>query len=325
MREIAVRAPGRVNLIGDHTDYNDGFVLPIAIDRDCRITGRATDGELVLRWEQGCDENSRLIAEMARDRLVARGVKFVGLDADVTSTVPIGVGLSSSSALAVAFVVAFCAAAGANLQPEELARAAQEAENGATGVPSGIMDQLSSLRGRVGCALLIDCRSFETKPVPLPEGVRVLVVDSGLRRRLADSAYAARRAECEAIAARLGLRALRDATLKEVEDEPRARHVVAENARVLAAVDALAVGDLPAVGRLMTESHASLRDDYGVSTPELDELVTRLLSLGALGARLTGAGFGGCVVALASADECERIAASFSRGFMVRAVDGAAP
>ncbi len=325
MREIDVRAPGRVNLMGDHTDYNDGFVLPIAIDRACRITGRATDGELVLRWEQGDDENSRLIAETARDRLVARGVKFVGLDADVTSTVPIGAGLSSSSALAVAFVVAFCAAAGTNLPPEELARAAQEAETGATGVPSGIMDQLTSVRGRGGCALLIDCRSLESRPVPLPEGVRVLVVDSGVRRRLADSAYATRRAECQAIAARLGLRALRDATWKEVEDEPRARHVVSENARVLAAVDALAAGDLPALGQLMTESHASLRDDYGVSTPELDELVARLLSLGALGARLTGAGFGGCVVALASADECKRIAASFSRGFLVRAVDGAAP
>jgi galactokinase len=317
VREVAVRAPGRVNLIGDHTDYNDGFVLPLAIDRDCRVTGRATDGELQLRWLDGGDDNSQRIAEAVRDALGTRA----GLDADVTSTVPIGSGLSSSSALAVALATALCAADGVELPPDELARACQAAEAAATGVPGGIMDQLTSVCGRTGCALLIDCRSLEVSPVPLGE-LEVVVVDSGLPRRLAHSAYAERRAHCEAVASRLGVRALRDATLEQVEDDPRARHVVTENARVRAAAAALAGGEAETVGRLMLGSHASLRDDYEVSTRELDELVERLVDAGALGARLTGAGFGGCVVGLAASGAGERIAAAVG-GFVVRAVDGA--
>jgi galactokinase len=317
--EVAVRAPGRVNLIGDHTDYNDGFVLPLAIGRDCRVVGRATGGELRLRFRDGGDDNSLRIAEAVRKRL---GVS-AGLDADVHSTVPVGSGLSSSSAFAVALATAFCAAAGIELPPDELARACQEAETAATGVPGGIMDQLTSVRGRAGCALLIDCRTLEVSEVALG-GLEVVVVESGLPRRLAHSAYAERRAHCEAVAAELGLRALRDARPAQVEGDSRARHVVSENARVLAAAAALAGGDGERVGRLMLESHASLRDDYEVSTPELDELVERLLAAGALGARLTGAGFGGCVVGLAAAEEGERIAAAVG-GFVVGAVDGAGP
>jgi galactokinase len=321
MREIRVRAPGRVNLIGDHTDYNDGYVLPMAIDRDCRITGIATDGELRLRWAQGGDENSLRIAEAVRRQL---GVGE-GLDADVSSTVPVGSGLSSSSALAVAFAVAFAPAATA---PHDLARACQLAETEATGVPGGIMDQLTSAAGVAGHALLIDCRSLEVTPVPLPDGVAVVVCDSGVPRRLAGSAYAERRAACEAVAARLGLEALRDATAEEVADVPRARHVVSENARVLAAADALRAGDVEEVGRLMLESHASLRDDYEVSTPELDLLVDELVAAGAAGARLTGAGFGGCVVAIAEAARVPGILERVRRTpapFLVHAVDGAGP
>jgi galactokinase len=319
VRELSVRAPGRVNLIGDHTDYNDGFVLPLAIDRDCRVVGRATEGELRLRFMDGGDDNSRRIAEAVRDELG----RDVGLDADVWSTVPVGSGLSSSSALAVALATALCAAAGVELPAEDVARVCQRAETAATGVPGGIMDQLTSMRGRAGCALLIDCRTLELQPVPLG-GLDVVVVDSGLPRRLAHSAYAERRAHCEAVAARLGLRALRDASLDQVEDDARARHVVTENARVLAAAGALRAGDGPEVGRLMLQSHASLRDDYEVSTPELDELVERLVDTGALGARLTGAGFGGCVVGLAPPGEGRRIAEA-TGGFVVRAVDGAGP
>jgi galactokinase len=317
VREVSVRAPGRVNLIGDHTDYNDGFVLPLAIDRECRVAGHATAGELRLRWLDGGDENSQRIAEAVREELGVR----VGLDADVTSTVPVGSGLSSSSALAVALATAFCAAADVAPAPDEVARACQAAETAATGVPGGIMDQLTSVRGRAGAALLIDCRTLEVTPVPLG-GLEVVVVDSGLPRRLAHSAYAERRAHCEAVAGRLGVRALRDATREQVADDPRARHVVTENERVLAAAGALAAGDGEAVGRLMLASHASLRDDYEVSTPELDELVGRLVEAGALGARLTGAGFGGCVVGLARAGEGERVAEA-AGGFVVRAVDGA--
>jgi galactokinase len=319
MREIAVRAPGRVNLIGDHTDYNDGFVLPLAIDRDCRVTGHATDGELRLRFLDGGDDNSHRIAESVREALRLR----VGLEADVTSTVPIGSGLSSSSALAVALANAFCSAADVAPPPDEVARACQAAETAATGVPGGIMDQLTSVRGRAGCALLIDCRTLEATPVPIGK-LDVVVVDSGLPRRLAHSAYAERRAHCEAVSKGLGLRALRDATLEQVADDPRARHVVTENARVLAAADALRAGDGEAVGKLMLESHASLRDDYEVSTRELDVLVERLVAAGALGARLTGAGFGGCVVGLVPPGRGEDIAVAVG-GFVVRAVDGAGP
>jgi galactokinase len=319
VRELAVRAPGRVNLIGDHTDYNDGFVLPLAIDRECRVTGHATNGELRLRWLDGGDENSQRIAEAVREAL---GLG-VGLDAEVTSTVPVGSGLSSSSALAVALAAAFCAAAETAPPPEDLARACQAAETAATGVPGGIMDQLTAVRGLAGRALLIDCRTLEVTPVPIG-ALEVVVVDSGLPRRLAHSAYAERRAHCEAVAGRLGLSALRDATLEQVAGDPRARHVVTENLRVLAAADALRAGDGEAVGKLMLESHASLRDDYAVSTPELDALVDRLMAAGALGARLTGAGFGGCVVGLAARGEGERVAAE-TGGFVVTAADGAGP
>jgi galactokinase len=171
------------------------------------------------------------------------------------------------------------------------------------------MDQLASVAGVAGHALLIDCRSLEVRPIHLPGELAVLVVHSGLSRQLADSAYAERRAACEAVAARLGVRALRDATAEQVRDEPRARHVVSENARVLAAAEALAAGDTETLGPLLAASHRSLRDDYEVSTPELDVLVAALEDAGALGARLTGAGFGGCVVALARAAGAEQVAA----------------
>jgi hypothetical protein len=198
------------------------------------------------------------------------------------------------------------------------------------------MDQLASIAGRGDGALLIDCRNLSVELVPLPPSLAVLVVQSGLSRALADSAYAERRATCEAAAERLGLRALRDATADQVADDPRARHVVSENERVLAAAVALRGGDVHALGRLLSESHASLRDDFDVSTPELDALVQALIAAGALGARLTGAGFGGCVVALAleedadrvSADACERyrrLTGLEPKPFRVRAVAGAGP
>jgi len=313
---IAVRAPGRVNLIGDHTDYNDGFVLPLAIDRECRVTAELIDGpRLRTRWSELGDATSAFIAE---EVWFALGLAEVGVELSVSSTVPIGAGLSSSSALAVAVGAALCAVAGIDLEPRELARVCRDAEESATGVPSGIMDQLVSVLGVEGHALLIDCRSLEVTPIPVPD---VVVVESGVQRSLAESAYAERRAECEAVARRLGLAALRDATLDQVAGEPRARHVVSENARVLAAADALRAGDLAALGRLMLESHASLRDDYEVSTPELDAIVDELVAAGAAGARLTGAGFGGCVVAVA--DDPYAVVERLGRGYVVRASPGA--
>jgi len=252
-----VRAPGRVNLIGDHTDYNEGFVLPIAIDLDCRVRGRGTDGELRLRWLDGGDANSERIAVAVRERLGAES----GLDAEVRSTVPMGSGLSSSSALAVALAYAFVAVSELDADARAIARACQAAETDATGVPGGIMDQLTSVLARAGHALLIDCRSLDVVPIPIPRELGIVAVHSGLPRTLAGSAYAERRAACEAAARRLGLDALRDATPEQAADDPYARHVVSENARVLAAADALRTGDLETLAAAVRASHASLRDD----------------------------------------------------------------
>jgi galactokinase len=345
------RAPGRVNLIGEHTDYNEGFVLPIAIDLECVVRSRRTDdgavrlrsrelaGAVELPADGSADPAAvrppwgRLAAGVLRV-LAERGRPPVGIDAALSSSIPIGAGLSSSAAFEVAIALAACAAAGFELPPLELALACQEAEHVATGVPCGIMDQLTSVSGRRDCALLIDCRSHEVEPVLLPGELAVLVVHSGLPRALAQSAYAERRRACEEAAARLGLRALRDATPEQVADDPRARHVVSEDERVLAAAEALRAGDVEQLGRLLSASHASLRDDFEVSTPELDALAAALERSGALGARLTGAGFGGCVVALALRADVVRVADEAARrytattgieprSFVVSAVDGA--
>ena len=347
------RAPGRVNLIGDHTDYNEGFVLPVAIDLECvarvasvggdsvRIRSRELGSGVELPADGGADPSSvdppwgRYPAGVLHV-LAIRSRPPVGMEVVLSSSVPLGAGLSSSAAIEVAIALAACEAAGFDLPPLELALACQEAEHIATGVPCGIMDQLASISGRLGCALLIDCRSYEIEPVPLPADIAVLVVHSGVTRALVGSAYAERRAACEAAAARLKLRSLRDATAGQVAFDRRARHVVGENERVLDAASMLRAGDVEAFGRLLSASHASLRDDYEVSTPELDTLVTALEQSGALGARLTGAGFGGCAVAITACDDVERVAYEAleryrkattieGRTFIVSAVDGAGP
>lgn len=349
------RAPGRVNLIGDHTDYHEGFVLPLAVDRDCLVAARRRDDERVKARSvelgadgpvdvaaDGSDAPSgidppwgRYVAGVVR-ALADAGREPVGLDAAVSSTVPVGSGLSSSAALEVAVALALEEAGGQTLPATELARACQRAERLATGVPSGVMDQLVSLLGRAGHALLIDCRTLAAEPIALPDSLAVLVVHSGLPRTLAGSAYADRRAAGERVAIRLGVATLREATLEDVRDEPRARHVVTENQRVLEFADAIRAGDTAALGSLLLASHASLRDDYEVSTPELDLAVDLLVEHGALGARLTGAGFGGCVVALVArplvGDVARKTLARYEAAtgldadaFEVRAVDGAGP
>ena len=255
----------------------------------------------------------------------------------VTSTVPPGSGLSSSSALSVALTLAIAEAADFDWDDlREVAQTALDGEVLATGVPGGLMDQLCSLFGVADHAVLLDCRSLDVIPVALPRTHAVLVVHSGVARTLAGSAYAERRAACEAAAVRLGVPALRDATIDQVGDDPIARHVVTENQRVLDFVTALDRDDTNALGPLLLASHASLRDDYKVSTPELDLLVDLLVDHGAIGARLTGAGFGGCVVALVQrnhADDCaaktvvayEEQSGYEPQAFVVRAVDGAGP
>lgn len=344
-------APGRVNLIGDHTDYNEGFVLPVAIDLACVVRAKPRqDGVIRVRSDDLPDEVElaadgstapdgvephwgRYAAGVVR-ALAGRGRPAAGIDATVSSTIPLGAGLSSSAALEVALALALNDAAEFELSPHEVALACQEAEQIATGVPCGIMDQLASLHGQRNSALLIDCRSLDVQPIRLPPRLAVLIVHSGVSRTLVGSAYAARRGECAAIAARLGLSSLRDATAEQVADEPRARHVVSENARVLAAARALEAGDVTALGPLLRASHRSLRDDFEVSTPELDALVRALEAAGAVGARLTGAGFGGCVVGLASRDDADPVVETAAgryrsetgrrpRAFVVRAVDGA--
>ena len=207
------RAPGRVNLIGDHTDYNDGFVLPAAIDLECVVhaTPRA-DGVVEVDWLDGDAGLATATSDALRAVLGEQGRADVGMDARVSSTIPVGSGLSSSAALEVALALALCDVADLELTPTELALACQRAEQLATGVPCGIMDQLTSVAGVAGCALLIDCRSLEIEPIPLPDELAIVVVHSGLPRALEHSAYAERRAACEAVAARLGLTALRDAS-----------------------------------------------------------------------------------------------------------------
>ncbi|MFO7590626.1 MAG: galactokinase [Acidimicrobiia bacterium] len=345
------RAPGRVNLIGDHTDYAEGLVLPMAIDRDCwlgiapgpagRIHARSleVDGAVDIAAD-GTDDPREVqprwggfVAGAVR-ALIERGATIPDTALAVSSTVPAGSGLSSSSALSVALIVALADAAGLALGPDDVARAALDAEVRATGVPGGLMDQLTSVHGVAGHALLIDCRDLHVEAIPIPAELAVLVMHSGVARTLVGSAYAERRAATEAAATRLGVAALRDARPDQVRDDPRARHVVSENARVRAFADALRNGDHDALGPLLLASHASLRDDFEVSTPELDLLVETFVAAGAIGARLTGAGFGGCVVALSPADIADDVLAATvaayrppSGGavpaFRVRAVTGA--
>jgi galactokinase len=302
-----VAAPGRVNLIGEHTDYNDGFVLPAAIDRYTTVAVEPRDDRR-LRVESLGETDDVSLDELERTgtwRDYVRGVARLvapakGATLRIESTVPRGAGLSSSAALEVAVGRAL----DAELPGEELAQLCRRAENEFVGVPTGIMDQFASALSRAGHALLLDCRDLSYRHIPLPEEVAIVVCDSRLERRLASSGYAARRRACEEAASLLGVAALRDATLAQVETLPhdlrrRARHVVSENERTLAAADALEHGDMRAVGELMLESHLSMRDDFEIVPAEVDALAVAVRDVdGCRGARMTGGGFGGCVVAL---------------------------
>lgn len=315
---MRVEAPGRVNLIGDHTDYTGGLCLPMAIDRGVTVDGDvvATSDEVRLCSDGHADAATIAITIDAGDvgavepewaryvaGVVARVRPAAGFSGTVTTTLPIGVGLSSSAALEVAVALALGADAD---DPVALARLCQAAEHDARGVPTGLLDQLACICGVAGHALLLDCRTFTVAPVPLPppdEGEWVVVVPSG-SRSLAASGYAARVAELRDVETEIG--PVRDASLADVEAvaDPtrrrRARHVVTENERVTAFATAIADGDLPAAGRLMGESHASMRDDFDASTVSVDDLCHRLTATtGVLGARMTGGGWGGAVIALA--------------------------
>jgi len=298
---VLSRAPGRVNLIGEHTDYNEGFVLPCAIDRLTDVTAKPRS-DRTMHVESDGEHDTFSLDAIRRTRTwrdYVRGVVELlqpehGASLRIRSTVPRGAGLSSSAALEVAVGRAL-----SDLPGEELALLAQRAENGFVGVQSGIMDQFAVTLAQAGHALLLDCRDLSYRHIPIPDGVAIVVCDSHVRRRLADSGYNERRAACEAAAAQLGLSSLRDATLEQVQDLPRARHVVSENERTLRGAAALEAGDCVTFGNLMNASHASLRDDYEVVPPALDELAAATRAVdGCYGSRITGAGFGGCTVSL---------------------------
>ncbi len=338
--ELVIRAPGRVNLIGEHTDYNDGFVLPVAVDRAAWLAaGTLQAPEAVIRaLDMGGDEIIFPVNRVAGSAggwgdypraivwaFLERGLQPAGLEAVLASNVPVGAGMSSSAAVEMAFAYAWNAFSLFDLSKDALALLGQHAENAYVGVNCGIMDQMISACGRAGHAMLLDTRTLERSYIPLPENIAIVVADSRVRRSLAGSEYNVRRAQCEQGVRLLreagldGIQALRDVTLEQLVQygdalspvvAQRVRHVVTENARVHATVVALQRGDLETVGALLKEGHASLRDDYEVSAPELDVLVETAWEVpGCYGARLTGAGFGGCVIALALADAVDELSA----------------
>ncbi len=310
VEHVVAFAPGRVNLIGDHTDYTGGLCLPMALSLGVTIRGTRGGDVVELRSDRvdeaavvpiDVDDPADVSPPWARfvAGVVAEVRPTVGFRGTVTSDLPIGAGLSSSAALAVAVANAI----GVDGDSHTVAALCQRAEQRASGVPCGILDQLSATRGVEGHALLMDCTRLTTMPIRLPDGLEVVVVHSGQERTLEGSGYAQRRSECEAAEADIG--PLRSATLDDVRSiadhtlRRRARHVVTENARVDETTAALSVGDVGRVGSLFTESHASLREDFECSTSVVDATVERLASTpGVFGARMTGGGWGGCVVAV---------------------------
>ncbi|MTE19405.1 galactokinase [Streptomyces sp. TRM43335] len=351
-------APGRVNLIGEHTDYNDGFVMPLALPHTARVAAdRRDDGALNLYSADVPDGTARLtVDKLAAEREAGlasgggggfggwaaypAGVVWAmreegllpgdgaGADLYVRSDVPVGAGLSSSAALEVATAVALNDLYGLGLSPERIALLCRRAENDFVGVPSGIMDQMASACCTAGHALYLDTRDLTRRQVPLDlaaEGLRLLVVDTRVQHALGDGEYARRRAGCEEAAAALGVRALRDVPYEELDAVPArladpallplVRHVVTENRRVRRVIDLLDAGETRAVGPVLTEGHASLRDDFAVSCPELDLVVETANAAGALGARMTGGGFGGSAIVLVEAAGAESVGAAVTEAF----------
>jgi len=320
--DVVVTSPGRINLIGEHTDYNDGFMLPMAVDRQTVIAAASRADRTVTVHSLGFGD-----ARFDLDDLhptaggwveYLKGVAWamgpetlVGWEGVITTDIPLGAGLSSSAALEVGAALTFVSLARREWDPVSAALACQRAENEWLELNSGIMDQLVGAVGRAGHAVLIDSRSLQTTTIPMPEGADVVVLDTGVRRKLMESRYNDRRRECEEVARAFGVATLRDLTLEQLNDPPcttprllgRARHVVTENERTLAAAEALTSGDIAEVGRLMTASHQSLRVDYEVSSRELDAMVDAAHAApGCYGARLTGGGFAGCAIALVERD-----------------------
>jgi len=357
---LIVRSPGRVNLIGEHTDYNDGFVLPMAIDRAVWLALRGRDdanvlvesleepepADFSLRSLEYSDDGWAEYAKGMTKMLQGAGHDLSGWEGVLTSDLPIGSGLSSSAALEMAVGFAFAAVSGFPFDGVEMARLGQRAENEWLGAKTGIMDQMISANGKAGFALLIDCRDLSMQPVPLPDETAVLIMDTMTRHSHTSSGYNDRRESCERVASFFGVSHLRDVSMDEFEARAsalddvsmrRARHVLGENDRVLASVEAMRAGDAETFGRLMNASHSSLREDFEVTNEELDVMaeIARVQG-GCFGARMTGGGFGGCVVALVEREKMAKVEAAVVREyesetgrtpevFVTRAADGTGP
>jgi galactokinase len=337
--EVRADAPGRVNLIGEHTDYNGGFALPVAIPQRTRVELARRDGPEVRAWSANVPERPRGEYRLGEERQVqdwldyVQGVTWVlaqeghelsGFDLRIDSDVPVGGGVSASAALEVSLLRALREAFGLDLDDVRLALLGQKAENDFVGAPVGIMDQMAASLAGEGEALFIDTRSLRYERVPLPASAELVVIDSGISHRHAEGDYRVRRHECEQAAELLGVPQLRDLDVVDLWRLPllpeplnrRARHVITENARVREAVDVLRKGNLPRLGKLLYASHDSLRDDYEVSVPEIDLLVDLARQAPEVcGARITGGGFGGSVVVVVKAgagrDVGERLVAAY--------------
>lgn len=338
--ELWARAPGRVDLMGSHTDYNLGHVLTVPINRDTWMAARErSDGTVRVysanlhaldHFSLASIEKSEINSWSNYVRGVAsvlgeQGLRLTGFDAVVHSTVPLESGLSSSAALECALAVVFRELGGWDLKPEEMAQLCQKAENQFVGVKCGILDQCSSCLGKEGCTLLLDCRSLSTRTIPIAQRIQIVICDTRSRRRLSEGEYALRRRQCEEAAASLGASALRDVTLEQldarVNDLPadilkRARFIVTENDRVLRMAEALAAGDNAAIGVLCAESFEGARDLYEICSPVMLVMREAMVSApGAIGARQAGAGFGGCMVALVEAEHTEEFRRAVSEAY----------
>jgi len=337
--DLVAAAPGRVNLIGEHIDYSDGFVLPFAIKDRTLVAARKRDDSMV-RIASAQRRNKIVTVDISKVKpglkgeweryalgvLWALGVRD-GVDLLIDGHVPLGAGLSSSAALECSVATAMNHLFDLGFNLEELARLTQKAENQYVGVPCGIMDQSVSLMATQGSALLLDCRDLSTKNIPFDvasSGLELLIIDTQAHHALTDGGYAERRASCESVVAKLGIRSLRELTMEQLENSRgsltetefvRARHAVTEMKRVLDCVQALSDSNFAKVGELINQSHASLRDDYTVSCPELDTAVDAALAAGALGSRMVGGGFGGSAIALIQASKTTETIKAIEKGF----------
>ncbi|MFG2053701.1 galactokinase [Micromonospora sp. NPDC048930] len=340
-------APGRVNLIGEHTDYNEGFVLPFALPLRTVVAAAARDDERWTVWSELDDDPVEFGPDEADApgrvtgwaayvagvvwALRAAGHTVPGARLAIASDVPVGSGLSSSAAIESAVLAALVELGGLDLPAERWPRLAQRAENEYVGAPTGIMDQSAVIRGRAGHALFLDCRNEHVEQIPFDldaAGLAMLVIDSRAPHRHADGEYASRRRSCEEAARALGVAALRDvdvadldAALEKLPDDEtrrRVRHVVTEDQRVLDTVALLRAGRVRDIGPLLTASHASMRDDFEITVPEVDTAVEAALAAGAYGVRMTGGGFGGCVLALVDADSADAVAAAVTTAYAER-------